>query len=193
MSNDINFSKQARAGLCQSAFMLAFFTIFWAAFLFWGFGINIFSIIGCIFFLGMAIVIFCGAAKANRVVRSLPDSPVDPTADPKDKRITARWNLIFALQGIAMGVVCAILGILGQYQYIVPAVALIVGIHYFPLGAIYHTSIHFIMGAFVALIAFSGIVLQALGILGLEVIGICALATAVSTVILGVYILRLIK
>jgi hypothetical protein len=185
----MNFSKKARAGMCQSAFMLAFFTIFWAAFLFWGFGINVFSIIGCIFFVGMAIAIFCGAVKANCIVRSLADSSVDL----EDKRITVRWNIIFSLQGAAIGIVCAIFGILGQYQYIVPAVVFIVGIHYFPLCAIYHTPIHFIVGAFVVLIAFLGIVLQALGILGIEAIGICALAAAISTVILGIYILRLIK
>jgi hypothetical protein len=189
LSGDINFSKKARAGMCQSAFMLAFFTVFWAAFLFWGFGINAFSIIGCIFFVGIAIAIFCGAVKANRVVSSLPDSAVNP----KDKRIARYWNIVFSSQGLAIGVICAILGILGQYQYIVPSVVFIVGIHYFPLGAIYHTAIHFVVGAFVVLIALLSIALQAFGTLGIEAVGICALVATISTAILGVYILRLIK
>jgi hypothetical protein len=169
--------------------MLAFFTVFWAAFLFWGFGLNVFSVIGCMFFVGIAIAIFCGAVKANRVVRSLPDRAVNP----KDKRIARYWNIIFSLQGLSIGVICAILGILGQYQYIVPEVVCIVGIHYFPMGAIYHTTIHFVVGAFVVLIALLSIVLQALGTLGIEAVGVCALAATISTVILGLYILRLIK
>ena len=170
--------------MLQSAFMLAAFTIFWAAFLFWGFGVNALSAILFIAFAGPAIVIIRSAAKARLTIRLLPDAPVDP----EDKQANTRWKIIFSIQGGAIGAVCAILGIQGQYQYIVPAVALIVGIHYFPLGAIYRTKIHFVAGAFVVLVAVFGIISQALGILGFEAIGISAIAAALSTVILGMYI-----
>ena len=189
MSHQIDLTKKARAAMAQSAFMLAVFTVFWAAFLFWGFGVNAFSIIGCAVFVGISIFIFRGAVKAQRDIRLLQDGPVDPD----DKRAGTRWNLIFSLQGGAIGAACAVLGVLGQYQYIVPAVVLIVGIHYFPLGAIYRTKIHYIMGVFVVLVAVFGIASQAFGILDIKAIGICAIAAALSTVILGVYILRMLK
>ena len=172
--------------MVQSAFMLAGFTVFWAAFIFWGFGMNAPSVILFTAFTGLAIVIFLSAAKARRAVRLLPDAP----PDPEDKRAGTRWTVIFSVQGGVIGAVCAVLGILGQYQYIVPAVALIVGIHYFPLGAIYRTKIHFAVGVFVVLCAVFGIMSQAFGILGFRAIGVCAIATALSTVILGIYIMR---
>lgn len=185
----LDLSKKARAGILQAVFMLAFFTVFWAVFLFWGFYVTVFSILGCAVLVGIAVFIFCQGIQANRTLRSLPDGP----ADPDDRRAQRRWNIIASVQGCTIGVVCAVLGSLGLYMYIVPAVALIVGIHYFPLGAMYHTAIHAVMGVGVVLIAVFGIISQALGLLGNEAIGICALAAALSTAILGVYLLRLLR
>lgn len=189
MPDQLTFSKRARQGMLQSVFMLAFFTVFWAVFLFWGFYVTALSIIGCAVFIGVALIIFFKALKINHSLRSLPDE----AESPADKRAVKQWNIIASVQGATIGIACAILGMTGRYLYIVPVVVLIVGIHYFPLGAIYRTPIHFIVGIPVVLIAVSGIVVQALGVLGNEVIGICACAAALSTAILGVYIMRLVQ
>ena len=189
MPNQIELSKKAREGMVQSAFMLAAFTVFWAAFLFWGFGLNALSAIGCAVFVVAAVFLFRGAAKARRTISQMPDGP----ADPEDKRAGTRWTIIFSVQGGVIGAACAVLGVQGQYQYIVPAVVLIVGAHYFPLGTIYRTKIHFIVGAVVVLVAVFGIVSQALGLLDIRAIGICAIAAALSTIILGAYILRMLR
>ena len=175
--------------MLQVAFMLAFFTIFWASFLFWGFGVSAVSIVLCILFIiGAGFIIF-NAAKAKSAVRALPDD----TDSPEDKKEQRRWALIFSIQGGAIGAVCAILGTIGEYNYIVPAIVLIVGVHYFPLGAIYHTRIHFLVGT--AVVAISLFCIRALRfeILGLVAIGICAATAAISTIILGIYIIRAAK
>ena len=189
MAGQLEFSKKARTGMLQSVFMLAFFTLFWAAFLFWGFRVTAFPIIAAAIFVAISGVLFYRALKANRAIRAMPDAP----SDPADKRAQTRWNIIASVQGGAIGVSCAVLWGMGLYTYIVPVVVLIVGLHYLPLGAMYHTPVHFIVGAAVVLVAIFGIVSQALGIVGDETIGICAMAGALSTAVLGVYILRLIK
>ena len=181
-------TRRALQGIMQSVFMLAGFTAFWAAFLFWGFGFGPISVAGCACFLACAVWIARKAVLARRGIAALPDSP----ATEADKQAKKRWSVIFTVQGVTSGASCAILGILGKYEYIVPVVALIVGLHYIPIGMQHKDRIHVVAGALLSLIAIAGIAAMLAGRQPGPMIGMCALAAAASTVALGLHLLRFI-
>jgi hypothetical protein len=182
-------TKKARQNLAQSAVMLAVFTVFWPPFSFWGFGLSVYSVLLCAAFTGAAVCIFIGALKAGRAIKALPDEEVSAA----DRRAEKRWNVIFILQSCSIGVAGAALGILGEYAYVPLAAALIVGLHYIPIGLLYRTKIHAAVAALTVLTGVFCITARASGWLGDETIGICSAAAACGTSVLGGWILLFLR
>jgi uncharacterized membrane protein YfcA len=88
---------------------------------------------------------------------------------------------------------CALLGSFGLYAYIVPVVLLIVGLHYIPIGLLYHTKIQTVVALPVVFVAVLGI-LSLLTNVGADYApGVCAFVGAVSTSILGAWAVKTIR
>jgi hypothetical protein len=125
----------------------------------------------------------------RRAVGSLQEAEVSEL----DKKAQKSWSIIFSVQGCMIGASCAMLGIFGKYDFIVPVVAFIVGVHYFPLGALYHTRFHIAVGVFEVLISVLAIASIAMNRFVGLCIGLSALAAALGTVALSAYLLCLIS
>ncbi|MDR1542259.1 MAG: hypothetical protein LBU32_30635 [Clostridiales bacterium] len=165
--------------------MMAFFTIFWANFMMISLAPNILAIIGfALFAIYSAWLAFMGV-KLKRAVAALPDEP----KQEHDARTEKRWSLIFTIQGIAIGGSCALLGVFSLYNYIIPVIVLIIGLHYFPLGLLYHTPIHFIVGVPVVLLPIFLTIFFPPSDFSSVAGGFSSLAGACSTTVLGAYML----
>jgi len=70
---------------------------------------------------------------------------------------------------------------------------LIIGLHYFPLGMLYHTPVHFIVGAAVVSVSVSAMIFLPTDSYNSAASGVSALAGACSTAVLGVYMVELVK
>jgi hypothetical protein len=186
--NPTTLTKPALSGMLQSTFMLCFFTVFWSAFLFWSLGFTVAAFIAFFGYLLFAVQMFRFAKRTAKKVNALPD--VEKTA--ADKAADKKWSIIFSVQGMSIGAVCAALGMLGRYEYIVPCAALIVGLHYFPLGVTYKTAIHHIAGAVVSAISIGGIIAVYWGYAN-AAIGLCAAVSALATLALGFYLLNVVN
>jgi hypothetical protein len=182
-------TKTTLAGMTQSLFMLAFFTVFWTSFMLWGFGKYLWGYVLATVFVGAAVYLLIVAIQSSKRIKTLSEETVSGT----DKQAAKRWNVVFGLQGGCIGAVCMVLGILGYYAFIPPAVVLIVGIHYIPLGIMYRTAIHHIMAVFVILIAIGSLLLMLLTEDRNIGIGIASTAAAISTVVLGEYLKSQVK
>lgn len=184
-------SKRALVQNVWSVCMMAFFIIFWTYSAVWGFGWNPFTISCIIASFVYAIWLYAKAIKMFRAVRTLPDSP----ATESDKRIRKRFRFIFGIE-IILITVCSIIlsnSILGNPNYILPIITIIVGGHFLPLSVLFHARLLFITGIIMIAAAVSGIILIASGKWINQSIGVCALISAVCVAILSAYVLRLVK
>ena len=80
-----------------------------------------------------------------------------PRARTRRKHVSRRFNLVFGLEGIAVALAVVLLGRYGMGTFIPAVVALIVGLHFFPLAGLYGVKVYYLTGAAlcaVALVAF---------------------------------------
>jgi hypothetical protein len=182
-------TKVALKNIVTAIFMMAGFTIFWTNFMIMALAPNIFAIIGTVLFLVIVAWLIYMGIKLKKFVSALPNE----TKSVADIRAEKWWNIIFITQGCAIGVCCALLGIFNLYGFMIPAIVLIVGLHYFPLGFLYRTPIHAVVGCTVVLSVVLTTIFLPTDDFDSTASGISALIATVSTSVLGIYMVFLIK
>jgi len=76
---------------------------------------------------------------------------VDQT--PQRRRTRRVFHIVNALQWVALLVIVNVLANIGMARWVVPAAVLIVGLHMFPLAAVFHYRPHHVTGAALVLLA----------------------------------------
>jgi hypothetical protein len=117
---------------------------------------------------------------------------IDTAQRQKETATISRWHgRIFALEGSLIGIVCTVLGVSGNYLYINPVIALIVGAHFIPLARVFHRTIDYYIGAWVMLASLLGIYLLAFTSTQPSFVWtIVSIATACGTTAYGLYMVR---
>jgi len=107
--------------------------------------------------LALAIMIGVLRVRTGRLVRSSPP----PTAEEMelDKKIGRRFGWVFGLEGAAILIAVVMLNAAGRGDYVICAIALIVGIHFLPLASLFEAPVYYM----------TGVVGTALGLLGVFV------------------------
>ena len=170
-------------------FLMAFFTLLWASWSLYGLPVAggaalvvIFSVIAVIFVI-----------NGVRLLRSADRLPV-PTGDDSNRQGRAMrigFGVTFAAEGVIIGVVCALLIVNGAYAYLAPAIVLVVGLHFIPLGFIFHRTIDFYIAGWVVVWALLGFWLISSQTMAAPLVAsIVGVAAACSTTAYGVYMLR---
>ncbi|MDR2515374.1 MAG: hypothetical protein LBD02_09275 [Christensenellaceae bacterium] len=184
-------TRGVQASLGQTILLLSFFTLLWAGFMLFGLLASplppALPIALAVCLLLPAIWLLRGGLACLARAKAMP---AGEAPSETERRAERRWNLIFGLQGGAIGLVCTLLGAFRLYAQIGPAVLLIVGLHYIPLGMLYRTKIHGLVALPVILIALLGLLSLATGFLSAFAPGVCALAGGLSTAILGLWVLK---
>jgi len=170
-------------------FLMAFFTLLWAS---WSlYGLPVAGSIALVVIFSVIAVIF--AINGVRLLRSADRLPV-PTGDDSNRRGRAMrigFGVTFAAEGVIIGVVCALLIVNGAYAYLAPAIALVVGLHFIPLGFIFHRTIDFYIAGWVVVWALLGFwLINSQTMAAPLVASIVGIAAACSTTAYGVYMLR---
>lgn len=170
-------------------FLMAFFTLLWAS---W-------SLYGLPVAAGVAlVVIFCipaGVFVINGVqlIRSAHLLPV-PSGDEATRRgraLRVGFGGTFAAEAVIIGVVCALLIVNGAYAYLAPAIALVVGLHFIPLGFIFRRTIDFYIAGWVVVWALLGFwLINSETVAAPLVASLVGVAGACGTTAYGVYMLR---
>lgn len=160
-------------------FLMIAFTLVWAVIGevalhgrdYWGIGVLFAIVIG---FLLVSYMKFYTTSKKIKV-EAVP-------ASIEDKAKSKWFNIIFIVEGVAIFVVVNVLNNTGNGNYFISCFALIVGLHFFPLGKIMERKAYYFMGGFISLGAILGIILTSKGFPAYEVTGIvgawCAFATS---------------
>ena len=77
------------------------------------------------------------------------------------KMMATRFGIIFGIEGTAIPVVSIILLVLGYREYTLPAIALIVGLHFYPMAKVFNRKIDYYLATWTCLVAISAIIMTA--------------------------------
>lgn len=136
-------------------------------------------------FFGLVILYFLAHyIKFHQVEQALPRNP-GTTDTPEDRRRTRQFLYIFGTEGLAILVVKNILVNTNLDYLFIPSLALIVGLHFFPLARIFKRKFDYFVAAWTTLIGLTGLALiiqkslPTNSAIAIVAIG-CALATAAN-------------
>jgi hypothetical protein len=170
-------------------FLMAFFTLLWAS---WSlYGLPVAAGVALVVIFGILALIF--VINGVQLLRSADRLPV-PTGDDwnhQGRALRIGFGVTFAAEGVIIGVVCALLIVNGAYAYLAPAVALVVGLHFIPLGFIFHRTIDFYVAGWVVLWALIGFwLINSETMAAPLVASMVGIAAACGTTVYGVYMVR---
>ena len=138
------------------------------------------------FFLLMVLYFLAHYVKFHRVQQILPKS-TETTETPEDRKRSRQFLYIFGTEGLAILVVKNILVNVNLDYLFIPCLALIVGLHFFPLAKIFRRRFDYYVATWTTLIGLAGLGLMIARVtppntaIALVAVG-CALATSANGV-----------
>jgi hypothetical protein len=179
--------RSALKGIAMGIFLMAFFTVMWL-------GIASSALSGIRYWLCISILLIVVVCFLVYAIGLLKKSREFPALKQEDKaegaRIQKWYGIIFGLEGLVIGGTCAILGATGLDNYIVPTIALIVGLHFYPMAAVFNRKFDYFAGTWTVLVAISTLFLLAKKMVSEEhaflMVGI---GVAISTISYGIFMM----
>jgi hypothetical protein len=118
------------------------------------------------------------------VAKALPDSP-ENTETPEERKRSRQFLYIFGTEGLAILVVKNILVNTNQDYLFIPCLALIVGLHFFPLAKIFKRKFDYYVAIWTTLVGLAGLALMVNKMIppntAIAIVGVgCALATTAN-------------
>ena len=164
-------------------FLMMIFTSIWAVVAEVALKFKDYGLIGG--FLGLVVLYFLAHyIKFHQVEQSLPREP--HSADtPEDRRRARQFLYIFGTEGLAILVVKNILANINLDYLFIPSLALIVGLHFFPLARIFKRKFDYFVAIWTTLVGLAGLALMIKKALppntAIAIVAIgCALSTAAN-------------
>jgi hypothetical protein len=77
------------------------------------------------------------------------------------KNMTKWFGIIFGIEGTAIPVVLVILVLIGLQQYTLPAIALIIGLHFYPMAKVFDRKVDYYVATWTCLVAIGSIFMTA--------------------------------
>ena len=151
--------KQAADGIS----LMAFFTLFWAVVAAIALQGRDFGLVGG-FFLVILLILVTFYVKFMAAIKKSPGplptgSIAGGGSDMAKRKEGKRFMILFIIEAVAILVLKNVLANSGLDDYFIPCLALIVGLHFFPLARIFKRSFDYFVGTWISGVAIAGIVL----------------------------------
>jgi hypothetical protein len=142
-------------GIATGLLMMGFFTGLWAGIAYGGLQAGSFRFAPLLFLL--FIIVF--VAQAVKLISISKDYPKLETAEDmaEGKRIGKWFGIIFGAEGLGIFLGINIVINLGHSDLVIPVIALIVGLHFYPLARVFKRTIDYWLATWSVLIALCGI------------------------------------
>ncbi|WP_367866032.1 hypothetical protein [Pedobacter sp. WC2423] len=163
--------------------MMAVFTFFWASCAYYGLLDTSYRWLLLIFPILCVIFIY----NAFRLIRKAQNLPSQPLADlDEEEKRGKRFGIILAGEGIGIFIAVNIVINLHHRELIMPAIALVVGLHFIPLAKLFKRKFDYYLGTWSILIAFFAITFSLNKMLNESaVLAFTGIGMAVSTTFYG--------
>lgn len=143
-------------GIATGLLMMAFFTGLWAGIAYGGMQLSLFRF-GLFIFLFLIVLFIIYGIKFFGIAKQFPD--VLSSEDKAKKKRMGKWfGIIFGAEGLGIFLAVNIVINLNHPDLIIPAIALVVGVHFYPMAKIFNRKIDYWLATWATLIALCGIV-----------------------------------
>src|SRR5947209_2634541 len=135
----------------RGAMIFAVYGTLWAIFGLWSLG-AVGEPIAAIALALVVLLLLIATVKLIRKAVRLPQDELNVEAQQRVKRIKRAFGIVSAVQGVAIGAAFTLGFIFQRPYYIPPAIALIVGLHFFALAPILQMCFDYIIGTHLCLL-----------------------------------------
>jgi len=180
--------NSAVKGTATGLIMMAFFTLMWTGIAYGGLTTTPYWPVLLIFVACSAVFIF-NAVQLYRMSKFFP-----PATSPEDiarGKNTGKWfGIIFGAEGLGIFIAINIVDNIGHPELQVPVIALVVGLHFFPLAKVFKRNIDYYFASYSTLIAILAIYLALNKMLDQsQIFAFTGIGIAIATVGYGIYMI----
>jgi hypothetical protein len=172
------------SGIATGMLMMAFFTGIWTVIAYIGLKASPYKMTLILFL--VLIFIFAGyAIRFLKASKQYPDQGIK-VASETAKRHDKRFIIIFAGEGLGILIGINVVINLGYPDLVIPVIALVVGLHFFPLARLFKRTQDYYLATWSTVIAVCGIIFSVCGVLSYSrVIAFVGAGMAVATSVYG--------
>jgi len=137
-------------GFASGVIFIAFFSTIWAQIGIMGlqgWGDPLLTIVTIL--IGVALLI--GSISLLRASRQLPAKAA--RSQSQERKVKTRWfRIIFLTEGLLILIAAIVCNAVNRFDLFLPVMVVIVGVHFFPLAAVFQENIHYLTGALLCLL-----------------------------------------
>jgi archaellum biogenesis protein FlaJ (TadC family) len=158
MQQEKQLPREAISASALGSLLMGIFTAAWASIANVGFQGRDHYIFLALFLLFVVLFII-NAISLYKASKRYPAAST--AADKERKKKTGMWfGIIFGLEGITIPIAVNIVIFLGHPELVIPAMALVVGLHFYPMATIFQRKIDYYLATWATLIALAGFYLS---------------------------------
>jgi len=144
-------------GIASGLLMMAFFTLLWSGIAYHGLEKTNYWYIVLIFAVCAARFTIDGI-KLFKVAKFYPE--LTSEADIAEEKKMSKWfGIIFGAEGVGIFVAINIVTNIGHPDLVIPVIALVVGLHFYPLAKVFKRTIDYYLATWTTFVAISAIIL----------------------------------
>ncbi|SFE91684.1 hypothetical protein SAMN05518672_11243 [Chitinophaga sp. CF118] len=172
------------SGIATGMLMMALFTGIWTVIAYIGLKTSPYKIALILF--PVLISIFTSyALRFLKVSKHYPDQGIKVVSEA-DKKRDKRFTYVFVGEGLGILIGINIVTNLGYPDLVIPVIALVVGLHFFPLGWLFKRAQDYYLATWSTVVAVCGIIFSFYGLLSYSwVIAFIGVGMAVATSVYG--------
>jgi hypothetical protein len=143
-------------GIARGLFLMASFTTLWAGIAFGGLIGTVYAFALAVF-LVLAVFFVLKGIALHKLAKYFPQVTSD--ADKAEGKRIGKWfGIIFGAEGLLIFVGVNVVINLGYPNLVIPVIALVVGLHFFPLAKVFKRSVDYYLATWATLIAVCGFI-----------------------------------
>jgi hypothetical protein len=173
-------------GIASGLLMMACFTLIWTGIAYAGLHDTAYAW-GLIVFLILAITFVVNGLSLFKLAKHFPK--VESEEDKAEGKKIGMWfGIIFAAEGLGIFIAINIVTNMGHPELAIPVIALVVGLHFYPMAKVFKRTIDYYLATWSTVIAVLGIVFSLNHILSQpNVSAFTGIGLAVATSCYGLY------
>lgn len=181
--------KGAVKGTATGLFMMCFFTLIWAGVAFGGLRKTGYEWFLAIFPL-LSIVFFIKGIALFKMAKGIPESTSE-TDKAEQKRIGKWFGITFGAEALGIFIGINLVVNLGYPELTLPVMALVVGLHFYPMAKIFKRKIDYYLATFSTLFALSSMVFTLKKLMPANyILAFLGIGLAITTSCYGLYMAR---
>jgi len=184
----VTIPAEAVKGIAGGLQLMAFFTLMWTGIATGGLYSS--HYVFCLtVFLVPVIVFTVRGVKLNKLAKSFPKA--ESAEDKAEEKRMGKWfGIIFAGEGVGIFIAINIVTNLGHPELTVPAIALVVGLHFYPMAWLFRRTIDYYLATWSMLVAIAAMILSLKQVLPQPgVLAFTGIGIAIATSCYGLYML----